>query len=229
MQDEVEKVRADAARLRMELESLSGIEREAMQRIVGSAGMGGGDEYWSFKRDYYNHLAPAEQDTVRQFLTRIFPVAVQWPFSMGRKLVVVCSDLELSTLRGEMQRVIDMEQHDETRRTLRLSFLVFDLILPISLKFMFTELLHHNKTDEDYQQFRERFSRLGAVEQQRVRDVLTQLIDHRDEFVVRRALLALALVDPASARPLVDRLRPDEASKRLLSKDLERFLGESSV
>jgi hypothetical protein len=229
MPGESEKVQADAARLRMEIESLSGIEREVMKRIVGSAGMGGGDEYWSFKRDYYNHLAPAEQDTVRQFLARIFPEAVQWPFSMGRKLVTVCSDLELSTLRGEMQRVIDIEPHDGTRRSLRRSVLVFDLDIPAALRFMFTELYHRDKTEGDYQQFRERFSRLGAVEQQHVRDVLIQLVAHQDEFVAKRAVLVLALIAPASARPLADRLWPDEASKRLMPKDLKRFLGESST
>lgn len=227
MQDDGEKMRVDAARLQIELDRLSGIEREVLQRIVGSGGMGGAYDYLSFKRDYFDHLAPAKQGTVMKFLLRIFPVAKSWPFFMGKKLVIVCSDLELSMLRGEMQGVIDREQHDETRRSLRSSVLVFDLEIPDALRFMFTELAHRDKTEDDYQLFRERFNRLGAMEQQHVRDVLIQLGDHQDEFVVRRALLVLALVDPATARPLAERLFPDEASKRLMPKDLKRFLGES--
>lgn len=223
-------MRADAARLRMEIENLSGIEQEVMEKIRGSAGMGGGGDYVDFKRSYYNHLAPGEQQAVKNFLVRIFSVASLWPFSMGRKLVTVCSDLELSTLRVEMQRVVDLDPHDDTRRSLRRLLRVFDLNVPASLRFMFTEIFHHDKTEEEYLLFRKRFSRLEAMEQQRVQDVLVQLAaDHQDKVMAERAVLVLALIDPARARSLADRLWPDEDSKRLMSKDLRRFLGESSV
>jgi hypothetical protein len=224
---EQESMKADVEFLDKQRDKLSGIERRVLAELRGSGGMGGGYEFLRFKRDFYNHLSPSDQENVKAFLIRIFKDASTWPSHMGEKLVTVCSDLQLEVLRSEMEKVVAKISHEPERRQLRSTMIVFDPFLPKPLRFMFTELVHRDKTESDYRQFRERYSQLDGEEQQHVRDVLIEMVGRPEEFVARRALLALAVVDPADARPIADRHFPDEASRRKMPEDLQKFLGES--
>lgn len=202
------------------LARLPDLERNVIRGICGTKNI----DYVVFKKKFFDRLPGQDQESIKRFLVRVFPEAVNWPYGMGKKLASVCADLELDELKDQLWAVFE-QQAMPTAKGLGIQLRVLDLELPKQLRFIFTEPYSPGKSTADYERFLVEFDRLHPKERQAVKKTILELTEDEEPRIAQRAILALALIDRELARPAAERMWPNVEAKRRMPKDLKKFLG----
>ncbi len=193
------------------------LELEVIEKLAGRPGMGGGEDYLDFKREYYCHLPTEQQNKVRIVLLRIIRAKVNWMPNILERAVHVSADLEMEEAEPDIRAMLAHPKYKDDCGSLIEALRFFELDIPKNLKFIFTEPIH-TKSEEEFNQFIERFSALPPDQQTRVQQALLDLMRIPVSlgghiFFVARAAHVYNRINPTQAMQEIQRMITDPSWK----------------